>query len=708
MQFPAVAPFSSIGVHNIQSPSLDLTHREVSCALNFVQHPRKDLLPHKLKVLEGIFLAKCTPCSEIERIREKNREELLKCRSLLFQPPANVQPISAVAHNQLLGKRQYDEVDDPDEFEFPVQIDPKRAKKEYSFEEHFEELIENLPFSPYSFEDETTWSLATLLKFDCFSEYQFNLILNALNDCDSYLKTPIAQWFAHSPEYLRQFIIKAMDIIPQKYDSDLLELMFIESDGIEETILNYILDTLLLIPSQDRIKIIKSMLNVNKKFGFENLFTTALAAVDYPIEEAEPYISDSLTRVITGECSNLKQAHKLAEIVLQNHVALNLYEESPLNILASQVMSVASEEALRDKKHCYTVHQSLLETVPNEELVPLPQVADINLELVRQRTNRSCYTYRDLPKTVVPTSLVKIFRSLEARMLMGSPIQKRLIAEKIENEYHHTDLRSVKALLTSGIINDLMKKAQPFSKSDRLLDTPIDNTHFFLYKIVEMIGKTDINQPSPLTTQEHLLLTFASMVDVCETGRSDAIATYYNHYVLTQNRSDLKALSRSGNFIATLIDSCIQESYNNALSSPSLIRILIGEDFKEAEIAHLTTYLKNRYHRQLGLKYHKPVFDLGTPIIPNSLFDASLEEIVQKFFAYIDFPKIKQNINLAIIHALDKDHISFQMIVEYLERILPIEYTEKAEWILDFIELNSDEEYSAITNACLLKLISAP
>jgi hypothetical protein len=279
--------------------------------------------------------------------------------------------------------------------------------------------------------------------------------------------------------------------------------------------------------------------------------------------------------------------------IIDNFVELLLHEEHPLFQKAIEMRSVTESE----ENSPYDLYYSLQKTINEEPLLD-------EFVSFRQRAIIKSYTFADIPKGII--ALPDLFASLEQ---MG--VQDETVAALCEGK----TLADVKQnVMGEGklIPSLLAQKGQA--------DDPLSITAFYLYAILEQIAKEDnIRKEGALSDRENRLLKFASMVVNCSTGQSDAIEQYYIYTINTQ------ALGTGQQRIETTVDSTIQTAFMQTLASESLLKEMAGQDV--GELSHQTLYLKNRYHKQIGLR-HTLKFDRHAGVIDKRIMQQDPKEAI--------------------------------------------------------------------------------
>ena len=105
------------------------------------------------------------------------------------------------------------------------------------------------------------------------------------------------------------------------------------------------------------------------------------------------------------------------------------------------------------------------------------------------------------------------------------------------------------------------------------------------------------------------------------------MALFYNKTVpvglRTQNQEGVEGFVEK---MISIVDSSVQVQLNAMLADESLLKELTEME-NPSQLSHQTTYLKNRLHKQLGLK-HAVSFDMHTGVILDALLDKSTQDLL--------------------------------------------------------------------------------
>jgi hypothetical protein len=384
--------------------------------------------------------------------------------------------------------------------------------------------------------------------------------------------------------------------------------------------------------------------------NFESFFYLSedLKRDPYLVEFCNVKMLDKL-RSLKEDYSQRQKLITFTRRVINQQQILFLHDEHPLMQEALQAHFVAAEE--NNPKNPYKLYNVLQSTIKQEPL------SDDFVNFRNRAAKLKNYTFADIPKNIIPP--LALFNSMEARGIDNAQVAalcNNAMFEEVKENITGED-RIVPTIL-----------AKEGSKEDFL-----DLTAMHLYLILEQIAKEDdARKDGKLSDRETMLLKFASMIKECHTGQADAIDQYY---IYTLN----PVASGSGKAkIEETIDNAVQVALNKALASDHFLSELTGiEDVKQQ--SHQTLYIKNRYHKQIGLK-HTLNFDFHTGVVYDSLIEQDPRNIIRGIKKHL---RHQDEIKSALDRAIKSPKgIGYMEFVQYFEESfrIDIEYDKYFEF----------------------------
>jgi hypothetical protein len=310
-----------------------------------------------------------------------------------------------------------------------------------------------------------------------------------------------------------------------------------------------------------------------------------------------------------------------------------LHEEHPLIQRALEVYTIAvGSDNVRNP---YVLYRKLQTTIRQEAL--FAEFAGLRNRVMLQRH----FTFADIPTDVI--SFEDLFNAIEKRGARQEDIASFCDGATLQ-ELKHNMLGFGKLIPCL-----LAQKGQP--------QDPLPLTTMYLYLILKEISQEDdTREGNELSNREIRFLKFASMVKECQTGQADAIEQYYiytiNHQGISQNQFKIEAV----------VDHAIQVALQKVLVSETFLKEMIGLE-KIDQQAHQTLYLKNRYHKQIGL-HHTLKFDQHAHVIYDSLLGKETKVVLDAIKRHLH---LEQGVLLALEKAIKTSAISYLEFVHYFE-----------------------------------------
>jgi hypothetical protein len=366
-----------------------------------------------------------------------------------------------------------------------------------------------------------------------------------------------------------------------------------------------------------------------------------------------------------------QQVRKLfdfASYIIDHQKGLCLHEEHPIVQKAIEVYCLTSQS--NDPKNPYTLHATLQKILQEEKLLD-------DFEGFRKRANKKAFTFADIPDGIV--SPQELFETME---------QRGVDEEEVKELCCGASLKKIKEnILGEGKIVPALL-AQKGSK-----DEPIPLTALYLYFILKSITDADDNRGSDkLSQRESQLLKFASMIKECATGQTDAIEQYYI------NTIGIGAINRSEEKIEEAIDSGVQMALKKALASDALLKDLIGTIPKQQ--SHQTLYLKNRYHKQIGL-IHNLKFDQHSGVIDSDLIEKDCHETLSIIKQHVHLVQNLKQVFDQVLKGSHKLKITYIEFIAYFEK----KFNLDSQHYEDYIEFNEELNPVGITPFAIEKML---
>ncbi len=158
----------------------------------------------------------------------------------------------------------------------------------------------------------------------------------------------------------------------------------------------------------------------------------------------------------------------------------------------------------------------------------------------------------------------------------------------------------------------------------------------YLYAIIQY-ARSLPNQLEPgqlLSPQEEYLTRVFASIQGCPAGRSGGIVAAYNCLPLEwRYANQAEASFRSHRDAQAFLLKTLANSIGTILENPGPLMQAWAGDRSPAQLSHYSTYIKNNIARFIGIA-HNIEFDLYTGILPSSLVDKSLQELLQIFYQH--------------------------------------------------------------------------
>lgn len=360
----------------------------------------------------------------------------------------------------------------------------------------------------------------------------------------------------------------------------------------------------------------------------------------------------------------------LVELIFEYQDELHLHDEHPIMQRAQAEAFLCDPDALEEPKNPYKVLNDLREVAAKEPLVEVNQTPvnihgeslKWNINTLREKGSWEGHKFKELPTEVTPTSLHDLFAKLDAR-LTGE--DKAKIEEKIL-AIRGKDYEFLKNSLlgTNSILPGLLKrKGKP--------DERVSETQFELFAIMKaLLNASDkLKGDALLTEQEEKLLGLAFIVQNCDTGQGDGIAVYYNGLSASERLGGGSQESSAAATVEEFFAGSVKKTLEDGTRNEAFLKEITGEtegDVKEG--VHVTTYFKNRFHKQIGYR-HLIKYDPHTDMLYDSLFMLDTKNTVDNYFKHVT-PKelIRQTINDSEAALKEKHWLGMVDILEKHER----------------------------------------
>jgi hypothetical protein len=330
---------------------------------------------------------------------------------------------------------------------------------------------------------------------------------------------------------------------------------------------------------------------------------------------------------------------------------LLLHDEHPFLQELISLATLTDPEALANPKSPFNIYKKLKEALQTEPLIAqIPQQQRVkigdeehnmgfNLGRIREWAARAPYTFQDLAK--VPKQLIDQISGIDNQEREEIPIPSNSLMQlfdRLEARIHalpeeeqEAAIREVRSLCNDegSSLERLKEQVLGAGKVIPTLlaqhgeaDQPISITLFYFHAILKAIlsQSPGVAVGAWLSPRESMLLRFAGFIQACETGQADAIEQYYLHLPPNlqpvQRQSQLSTLEEQ---IEAKGDSLIQEALNDAIAEELMVGLLGSTP---EQLAHHILYVKNRFHRQIGLK-HLLTFDRHTGVLVDPFIGTS-------------------------------------------------------------------------------------
>jgi hypothetical protein len=403
--------------------------------------------------------------------------------------------------------------------------------------------------------------------------------------------------------------------------------------------------------------------------------------------------------------SKKDQVLSYTAFVTQLAGAFSLHAEHPImqEFIQAYTIAVSTE----DPKNPYQIHARLAQAIQEEPLFD-------EFVFVRKRATTKNYTFNDIPEGIIP--LADLFMSIEQRGIKQKELDELCqtyygieLPEQQPNEaevqfeqrvlHYRTQIEQLRVAYLRDIQTNILGQgklipillAQKGEKED-----PLSLTNMYLRLILKRISDEDnTRKDGQLSDRENMLLKFASMVKECETGQADAIEQYYLHVI---NVEVLDKVDSTTEKIDKTVDGAVQLALLEILSSESLIQDLTEEQ-EVKQMSHQTLYLKNRYHKQLGL-HHSLSFDFNAGVVYEKLEKLNPHLVlvaVKSYFYSLIGSKAKEVLDRTL---LTKKGISYVEFIDYFEKQFGLKDN-----YADFIEFNEELEPIGIKPIAVKKIL---
>ena len=317
---------------------------------------------------------------------------------------------------------------------------------------------------------------------------------------------------------------------------------------------------------------------------------------------------------------------KWALFILEKQALLSIPDEHPLIVKSLELLDVTEFEGGTTVVNPYKIYHSLALQEPFWQ-GSMPSFTlgtfhiEVNLNSLRKQAQNKELFLEDLPRGIASSAFHSLFTHLDEH-LQAQP----LLIQKIEETYGMGIKELKQNLLQGELLIGLLHKPEVPKAS-------ISKETYYMYAILKFILSQDAAYVSveQLSSQEKFLLNFASVVTSCKIGQLDGIAYYYNDLPL-QYRTFEKAKTTTEQTLKGLIEASMQSTLQKMFYSEDLIRSL-AEQEQVGEQSHQSLYLKNRLHKQVGLK-HSLVFDPHAGLIHPTILGSSLDRLMKGFFSF--------------------------------------------------------------------------
>lgn len=344
--------------------------------------------------------------------------------------------------------------------------------------------------------------------------------------------------------------------------------------------------------------------------------------------EMKPLLTDRFLSILDSKID--PQIHlKWANYFFNEATSFGFTEEDKIFLRMVTIKAQADfdededeDEDVSISQNPYVLFEHLKQTVPNEPWIDIaPPVESIDLrsgqapidviwdiDALRARNTWKGFHVEDL-------------QALASRDQEATTIERLLTdIERLENRIE-TDRSLRKAIkMRYGMPYSRIKDLYHDSYMISLLrsipwQTPsqkIGEAVAHLFAAVRFLLKQPSDQGALLSPREEAILAFGASVQNCFQGKKEGMEIYHNNHLPWGERIPHSIDSRSGAVgkVESDYHKILQGVFNNVFSGEALSKEIIGDD-SLAELAQFSSYLKNRFYRQAGLK-HTFFFDIGT------------------------------------------------------------------------------------------------
>jgi hypothetical protein len=395
---------------------------------------------------------------------------------------------------------------------------------------------------------------------------------------------------------------------------------------------------------------LQNLINYIDKQVLENfkwdLFHYVNACSMFMPEFQKALLSYMETMLQSGRRS-FKEKVELACGIISFYTKYLLNQDDALYILATNIMNFEKLGAYKEAK---SFHEEILRDVAGETLV-VPVLAADNIQGVRVQWNLETLQKKaawegmivnDLPKGITVDSIKDLFKSIEDRYGKMSNAEK-FAFNKYIYDFFGTNLAQMKAKLLNGYILSLFEFEN--------LESKISVSQFQLFSCLKYIidvnngawkesdsvktlntGSHSSGVKEVLTHGEYVFLRFCEGIQMCNTGKDYSINAFYERLPDEYKNQDVLKFATGVKRLEENLDNCMQLFFNQMCENQKLLEELAHKkDVRQS--VHYTLYLKNRFHKNLGIR-HQVIFDEHTGVLNPEFVSQDPQDVVKTFFNY--------------------------------------------------------------------------
>jgi Leucine-rich repeat (LRR) protein len=362
-----------------------------------------------------------------------------------------------------------------------------------------------------------------------------------------------------------------------------------------------------------------------------------------------------------NEKPNMQIDRALALSVLESWQSLYITGDDDIYKKAFAIELETRPENLNQRKNPYRLYAMLTNLKEKPAVVVLKRsiIGDEevrwNLPFLRKRARCHAYKVRDLPEDFTKETLNDLIREVDSQfefineMILQEIFELQEGNTELHEKYNQSLLKDWHPLKTSFFDSTIQHMLIIGTNNDETLT----DSQFHLFSILHAIKKMDNEKKAGdlLSKRHNAVLALFSSVQACVTGKKDGLSQLFHIYVSKGEITDPVAHRGSGCEIdlkiatgMAWIDSLFQELLEHVLSRDgdleqsgsmgSLLRRLQVIDGNSAvyQGSHQTTFLKNRFHHQIGFKQNGIKFDLHAGTLYDQLVELKPIKFLHAFF----------------------------------------------------------------------------